>query len=99
MAKWNQLYEDMLTKFKNLTHFFEGHSKSLHMIDENPANAAVEDQAREEKPATTAVYDYPYYAQVILGNAENPRRQMNVMDRRARTRANATVFDIIFPCW
>lgn len=80
---WNQLYEDTLKKFKNPTHFFEGHSKSLHMIDENPANAAAEDQAREEKPVTTTVLDTLDYALDIFGNAEDLQHQKNATNRKA----------------
>lgn len=80
---WNQLYEDTLKKFKNPTHFFDGHSKSLKMIEDSPANTAIEDQAREEKPVTTTVYDTLEYALDIFGKAEDLQFQKNETNRKA----------------
>lgn len=80
---WNQLYEDTLKKFKNPTHFFDGHSKSLSMIEDSPVNKAIEDQAREEKPVTTTVYDTLEYALNIFGNAEDLQFQKNATNRKA----------------
>lgn len=80
---WNQLYEDTLKKFKNPTHFFDGHSKSLAMIEEGPANKAVEDQAREEKPVTTNVFETLEYALDIFGRAEDVQFQKNSTNRKA----------------
>lgn len=80
---WNQLYEDTLKKFKNPTHFFDGHSKSLAMIEDSPGNKAIEDQAREEKPVTTTVYDTLQYALDIFAKAEELQFQKNDTNRRA----------------
>lgn len=80
---WNQLYEDTLKKFKNPSHFFDGHSRSLSMIEDSPANKAVEDQAREEKPVTTTVYDTLDYALDIFGKAEDLQYQKNATNRKA----------------
>ena len=71
MGAWNQLYEDTLKKFKNQTHFFEGHSKSLSMIEDSPGNKAIEGAAREEKPVTTTVIDTLEYALDIFAKAED----------------------------
>lgn len=80
---WNQLFEDTLKKFKNPTHFFDGHSKSLQMIEDSPANKAIEDQAREEKPVTTTVYDTLEYALDIFARAEDLQYQKNATNRKA----------------
>lgn len=80
---WNQLYEDTLKKFKNAAHFFEGHSKSLAMIEESPGNKAIEDQAREDKPVTTTVFDTLEYALDIFAKAEDLQYQKNVTNQRA----------------
>lgn len=80
---WNQLLEDTLKKFGNPAHFFDGHSKSLAMLDENPANKAVEDQAREEKPVTTTVHETLEYALDIFARAEDLQYQKNATNRRA----------------
>lgn len=80
---WNQLYEDTIKKFKNPAHFFDGHSKSLSMIEDTPGNKAIEDQAREEKPVTTTVYETLEYALDIFGGAEDLLYQKNATNRRA----------------
>jgi hypothetical protein len=74
---WNTLLEGTLKKFKDPTHYFDGHSKSLKMIDETPANAALEQAAREEKPVTTTVFDTLDYALDIFGKAEDLQAQKN----------------------
>lgn len=76
-AAWNQLYEDTLKKFKNSSHFFEGHSKSLKMIEGTAENEVIEQQAREEKPVTTSVYETLEYALDIYGKAEDLQYQKN----------------------
>jgi len=83
MSAWNQLYEDTLKKFKNQTHFFEGHSKSLSMIEDSPGNKAIEAQAREEKPVTTTVHDTLEYALNFFANAENFQFQKNKTNQYA----------------
>ena len=80
---WNSLYEDTLKKFKNPTHFFDGHSKSLAMIEDSDANKAVEAQAREEKPVTTTVYETLEYALDLYGKAEDLQFQKNETNRKA----------------
>jgi len=80
---WNQVYEETLKKFKNPAHFYEGHSKSLAMIEETAGNKAIEEQAREEKPVTTNVYDTLEYALNIFGKAEDLQFQKNSANRLA----------------
>jgi hypothetical protein len=80
---WNALYEDTLKKFKNPTHFFDGHSKSLTMIEDSEGNRNIEAQAREEKPVTTTVYETLQYALDIFGKAEDLQFQKNSTNRKA----------------
>jgi hypothetical protein len=80
---WNQLYEDTLKKFKNPSHFFQGHSKSLQMIVESPENAATEAQNRDEKPVTTTVLDTLQYALDIFAKAEDLQYQKNKTNTKA----------------
>lgn len=80
---WNQLFEDTIKKFKNPAHFFDGHSKSLAMIEDTPANKAIEDQNREEKPVTTTVLETLEYALDIFATAENLQYQKNATNRKA----------------
>jgi len=74
---WNQLHEDTMKKFKNPTHFFEGHSKSLAMIEDSAPNKAIEAQAREEKPVTTTVLSTLEYALAVFVRAEDFQFQKN----------------------
>lgn len=80
---WNQLYEDTLKKFKNQQHFFDGHSKSLAMINDTPENKNIEAQAREEKPVTTTVYETLEYALDIFAKSEDLQYQKNATNRMA----------------
>lgn len=82
-AAWNAMVEDTLKKFKAPTHYFDGHSKSLKMIEDSPANSATEAQAREEKPVTTTVYDTLEYALDLWGRMEDLQYQKNETNRKA----------------
>jgi hypothetical protein len=83
-AAWNELFESTMKKFKSPGHFYEGHSKTLAMIEDSPANKAVEAQAREEKPVTTTVNDTLDYALDIYCRAEDLQLQKNEANARAR---------------
>ncbi len=82
-AAWNTIWEETQKKFKNPTHYFDGHSKSLRMLDENAQNAAVEAQAREEKPVATSVFETLEYALNIWAKAENLQYRKNATNRFA----------------
>lgn len=82
-AAWNALLEDTKKKFGNAPHFFEGHSKFLKMIEDNPANTALEQSAREEKAVPTNVYETLEYALGIFANAEDVQYQKNATNRLA----------------
>lgn len=82
-AAWNTLVEETLKKFKNPAHFYEGHSKSLAMIEDSPQNRNIQDQNREEKPVTTTVVDTLEYALEIFARAEDMQFQKNQTNRQA----------------
>jgi hypothetical protein len=82
-AAWNTLREETIKKFKNASHFFQGHSKSLAMIDDTPANKAEEDKAREDKPVPTTVWETLDYALKIFAKAEDLQFQKNATNRIA----------------
>lgn len=82
-SAWNQLFEETLKKFKNPSHFFDGHSKSLSMIEDTQANKHTEAQNREEKPVTTTVFETLEYALDIFGKAEDLQYQKNSTNRVA----------------
>lgn len=76
-AAWNTLYEETLKKFGN-EHFFAGHTKSLKMIEDSPANEALEAQAHDHKEVATNVHDTLEYALEIYGRAEDLQFQKNL---------------------
>ncbi len=80
---WNQVYEETVKKFAAPGHYFEGHTKSLAMIEDKPANAVLEAHAREEKPVTTTVADTLQYALDLFGKAEDLQYQKNATNRKA----------------
>lgn len=82
-AAWNTLREETIKKFKNAEHFFRGHSKSLAMIEDTPANRAEEEKAREDKPVPTTVWDTLDYALKIFAKAEDLQYQKNATNRVA----------------
>jgi hypothetical protein len=80
---WNALFEDTMKKFKNPTHFYEGHSKSLSMIEDTPQNKNLEAAAHEEKAVPTNVFDTLEYALDVYAKAENLQYQKNATNRTA----------------
>jgi len=83
VSAWNQLYEDTLKKFKSPSHFFEGHTKSLAMIEDTAENKAIEAAAREEKALPTTVFDTLDYALGIFKTAEDLQFQKNKTNQGA----------------
>jgi len=81
-AAWNTLYEETLKKFGN-EHFFNGHTKSLKMLEDTPANEALEAQAMDHKPVATNVFDTLEYALDLYCNAENVQFQKNATNANA----------------
>lgn len=80
---WHTLYEETLKKFAN-EHFFNGHSKSLKMLEDSPANQAVEDQAHEYRVVPTNVFDTLHYALGIFADSEDLQFQKNATNANAR---------------
>jgi hypothetical protein len=59
-ARTNQvktLIEDTSRKFAKSTDYFSGHLKSLKLIKDDPANAATEAAAREQRQLPTTVVE------------------------------------------
>lgn len=81
-SAWNTLYEETTKKLGN-EHFFQGHTKSLKMIEDSPANEAIESQAADHKEVPTNVYDTLSYAFGIFANAENLQFQKNMTNTHA----------------
>jgi len=79
---WNTLYEETLKKFGN-DHFFQGHTKSLQMLEDSPANEAIQAQAAENKAVPTNVLDTLAYALDLYGKAESLQYQKNTANQRA----------------
>lgn len=83
MAAWHTLREETLKKMSNEKTYFSGHSKSLKMIEESAANAAVEAQAREEKAVASTVGETLEYMLDIWGKFEDLQYQKNKTNQRA----------------
>jgi hypothetical protein len=73
VGAWNQICEETMKKFKNVSHYFE----------EGEANKATEDQAKEEKPVTTTVCETLEYAFDIFADAEKLLCQKNKTNQLA----------------
>lgn len=82
-SAWEYMLTETMHKFKTPATFFEGHSKSLRMIEESPQNKDIEAQAREEKPVTTTVFDTLEYALEIYRQMEDLQFQKNTTNQRA----------------
>lgn len=83
VAAWNKLAAETLHKLKNPTDYLVGMSKSLEMVEDTPANKAMEAAASEEKAVTTTVFDTLQYAFEIFGKSEDLQFQKNATNRVA----------------
>ena len=81
-AAWNTLLTETEKKF-NQDHFFNGQIKSLKMLEDTPANQALEAAAAENAPVRTSVHDTLDYALGIFVNAEKLQLQKNVTNQTA----------------
>lgn len=82
-AAFNAVLEETVKKFKNPSHFFDGHTKSLAMIEDTPENKAIEAQAVEQKPVTTTVLETLSFTLDLFGKAEDLQYQKNATNRQA----------------
>lgn len=82
-AAWSTLYEETLKKLGN-NHFFEGHTKSLKMLEDSPGNEAIEAQAAEHKALPTNVHDTLEYTLGILARHEDLQLQKNLTNTMAK---------------
>jgi hypothetical protein len=80
---WHSLYEETKKKFNTPATYFDGHSRSLSMIEDTAANQALEDQERDEKPVVTTVHDTLEWALLVFERAENLQNQKNATNRMA----------------
>lgn len=83
VAAWNKLYDETMSKLGSPSDWFQGYSKSLSMIEDTPANKALEAQAFEEKKVTTTVVDTLDYAFDIFARSEDLQFQKNATNRVA----------------
>jgi hypothetical protein len=81
---WNAVLDETIKKFKAQEHYFEGHSRSLKMIEDSDANRYIEDQNRDEKPVPTTVKDTLTYAFGMFAKAEDLQCQKNVTNAYAK---------------
>lgn len=76
-SSWHQMLLDTTKKFKDPSHYYEGHTRRLEMLEDNPANAAMQAAAREDKPVITTVYETLADALEIFAKAEDVEAQKN----------------------
>ena len=82
VGAWNVVHAETLKKFGS-PHFFEGHVKALAMIEDTAGNKVLEEQAREDKPVITTVYDTLEYLLGLYRDTENLQYHKNETNRRA----------------
>lgn len=83
VSAWNKLFDDTMSKLGSPSDYFVGYTKSLSMIEDTPANKALEAQADEHKVVTTNVVDTLDYAFDIFAKAEDLQYQKNATNRAA----------------
>lgn len=81
-SAWTALQGETLKKLNN-EHFFQGHVKSLHMLEESIPNKAIEAAAAEVRKLPTNVFDTFDYALSVFARHENLQAQKNLTNTRA----------------
>lgn len=82
-AAWAALFKDTEDKFKKFSHFFEGHTRTLKMLEDHPTNDAVEAAERQVKPVITTVYETLQDALTVFAKAEDLEYQKNMAKHSA----------------
>lgn len=82
-ASWHAMQADTLNKLKKPQHFFEGHSRRLHMFEDSLATKAIEAEQLEDKPVITTVYETLKDALVVFAKAEDLQFQKNLTKHNA----------------
>lgn len=80
---WNALRDETTAKFAK-DHFFQGQIKTLKMIEDTPANQALEASAREDKAMQTTVWATLDYAFKLFAQAEDIQLQKNLTNATAK---------------
>ena len=78
-----KLFTDTSEKFKKADHYFNGHVKTLSMLEENAANKAAEAAARTEKALPTNVVETLDYMLDVWVEAEDILYQKNKTNQTA----------------
>jgi len=86
IAAANKMLADTSHKFGKFD-FFQGHTKTLKMIEDNPQNAAIEQSAYEVRQLPTTVYETLEYALKYWADAEDVIYQKS----RSNQAASATI--------
>ena len=78
------LLDDTSRKFNRATDYFSGHLKSLKLIRDDPANAAIEAAAREQRQLPTTVVETLDYLFKHWANAEDVLLQKSLTNQVAK---------------
>jgi hypothetical protein len=81
-AAWNAVYTETQKKFGN-PHFFRGLVRRLRMLEQSPANDALEQQEKQDKPVITSVYATLEYLLQQYAQLEDLQYIKNVTNRNA----------------
>ncbi len=84
VAAANKLLADTFQKF-NKFEFFQGHEKTLKMLEDNPQNAATESAAYENRNMPTTVQETLEYALAAWARAEDVIVQKNMTNQFANS--------------
>ena len=82
-AAANKLLTETQAKFGKFE-YFQGHTKSLKMIEDSPQNAAIEAAAAETRQLPTTVYDTLAYTLKYWADAEDIILQKNITNQSAK---------------
>ncbi len=78
-----KLFQDTLGKFQRVDSYFQGHLKTLKMLNDSPENKALENAARAEKILTTTVPETLKYQLGFWVKAEDILYQKNKTNQSA----------------
>lgn len=78
-----KLIEETNAKFKKVESYFQGYNKTLNMLEDSPANKAIEESAAEERLLTTTVYETLKYTLDLWAKAEDVQYQKSLSNQVA----------------
>jgi hypothetical protein len=81
---WETLQRDTLSKLGKPDAYFRGETSTLKMLEDNPANATLEESARTNKELVTTIHATLAYAFAAFARSETLQAQKNLTNAVAR---------------